>query len=238
MTYTLYGHRGSGSSIVELALAEIGAAYEVRAVSLDTHDQLKASYTTVNPQRKIPSLVMEDGETLTESVAILLTLNERHPESGLMPPPRTPERAQALRWLLFVATELYPIVEIIDYPERFTSEPQAHAEATREIARDIWRARWLILEDAIAGDPYLLGSGFSLTDIYVAVVSRWVLKDEWRLSHIPKIERLTGAVAARCACEAESGINTSPVVRIWRSDTNAEFDCGTLHENSRVAAIT
>lgn len=202
MTYILYGSRRSGSSIVELALAEIGAAYEVRAVNLETHDQRKAPYAAVNPQRKIPSLVTEDGETLTESVAILLTLDERHPEAGLMPPPRSPQRAQALRWLLFVATELYPIVEINDYPERFTSEPQTHAEATREIARDIWRARWLIFEDAIAGAPYLLGSGFSLTDIYVAVVSRWAQQDDWRPSHVPKVERLTAAVAARTACEA------------------------------------
>ena len=202
MTYILYGARRSGSSIVELALAEIGAAYEVCAVSLETHDQRKAPYANVNPQRKIPSLVTEYGETLTESVAILLTLDERHPEAGLMPPPQSPQRAQALRWLLFVATELYPIVEINDYPERFTAEPEPYAEATREIARDIWRARWLIFEDAIAGDPYLLGSVFSLTDIYAAVVSRWAQQDDWRASHIPKVERLTAAVAARTACNA------------------------------------
>ena len=35
------------------------------------------------------------------------------------------------------------------------------------------RARWLVVEANVAGDPYLSSDGFSLTDIYLAVVSRW-----------------------------------------------------------------
>ena len=36
MSYILYGHRRSGSLAVELALAEIGADYEVRDIDLET----------------------------------------------------------------------------------------------------------------------------------------------------------------------------------------------------------
>ena len=42
----------------------------------------------------------------------------------------------------------------------------------RDRAREIWRARWLVVEANVAGDPYLSSEGFSLTDIYLAVVSR------------------------------------------------------------------
>jgi glutathione S-transferase len=200
MTYLLYGDFGSGSCIVELALAEIGADYEARHVDLDADAQRDAGYSGINPQRKIPALVMPDGDTLTESVAIVLTLDEHHPEAGLLPPPRSPERAQALRWLLFVATELYPIVEICDYPERFAPDPDSNARVTREIARGIWRRRWLVVEDNIVGDPYCLSGGFCLTDIYIAVVSRWTQQNEWRRSQLSKIENLTRTVAARPAC--------------------------------------
>ena len=198
MTYLLYGARGSGSCAIECALAEIGADYEVRKLSLRNDEQRGSDYEAVNPQRKIPALVIDDGPVLTESVAILLTLDERHPEAGLLPPKGSVERAQALRWLLFAATEIYPVVEINDYPERFATDP-AETDAMRERAREIWRTRWLVVEEHASGDPYFASDGFSLTDIYLAVVSRWAQQNAWRPAHIPKVERLTEAVAARPA---------------------------------------
>ncbi len=80
------------------------------------------TYAAVNPQRKKPALVTPAGETLTESVAILLTFEARHPDAGLLPQDQA-ARAQELLWLLFVATEIYPMVEIKDYPERFAPTP-------------------------------------------------------------------------------------------------------------------
>ena len=198
MTYLLYGARGSGSCAIECALAEIGADCEVRKLSLRNDEQRGAEYEAVNPQRKVPALVIDGDQFLTESVAILLTLEERHPEAGLLPPKGTVGRAQALRWLLFAATEIYPVVEINDYPERFATDP-AETDAMRERAREIWRTRWLVVEEHASGDPYFASDGFSLTDIYLAVVSRWAQQNAWRPTHIPKIERLTAAVAARPA---------------------------------------
>lgn len=199
MTYVLYGDPGSGSCTVECALAEIGAAYELRSVDLEAHAQRGADYASVNPQRKIPTLVTSEGEILTESAAILLVLDERHPDAGLLPPVGSAARAQALRWLLFLAAEIYPIVEIYDYPERFAPDAET-APGVRDVARNIWRARWLIVESTIAGDPYFFeGASFCLTDIYVAVLSRWALQDDWRPANLPRVERLTAAVASRAA---------------------------------------
>ena len=198
MTYLLYGARGSGSCAVECALAEIGADCERRTLSLRGDEQRGAEYEAINPQRKVPALVIDGDQLLTESVAILLTLDERHPEAGLLPPKGTARRAHALRWLLFAATEIYPIVEINDYPERFATDPAA-TEAMRERAREIWRTRWLVVEENISGEPYLSAHGFSVTDIYLAVVSRWAQQNAWRPTHVPKVERLTAAVAARPA---------------------------------------
>ena len=198
MTYLLYGARGSGSCAVECALAEIGADYELREISLRSEEQRGAEYEAVNPQRKVPALAIDGDQLLTESVAILLTLEERHPEAGLLPPRGTARRAHALRWLLFAATEIYPIVEINDYPERFAPD-SVPVKAMRERAREIWRTRWLVVEENVSGEPYLSSDGFSLTDIYLAVVSRWAQQDKWRPAHLPKIERLAAAVAARPA---------------------------------------
>jgi GST-like protein len=195
----LYGFPRSGLCAVELALSEIGVAYEVRGVDLLSDQQRDADYLAVNPQRKLPTLITPDGETLTESSAILITLATRHPEAGLLPPPGSAGHAQALRWLLFIATEIYPIVEISDYPERFTPT-DGNSDDVREIGRKIWRERWSVVENQITGDPWFFASGFSLVDIYVAVVSRWAQQQDWRLTHIPKVEAITAAIAARESC--------------------------------------
>ena len=69
----------------------------------------------------------------------------------------------------------------------------------REREREIWRARWLVVEANVDGNPYLSRDWFSLTDIYVAVLSRWAQQEQWRPACLPKVERLTAAVAARPA---------------------------------------
>lgn len=197
MTYQLYGELGSGAGIVEVALAVCGAPYDLKAVSLERSEQRSEAYARVNPQRKLPSVITPAGEVLTESVAIVLVLDERHASARLLPAPRTPERAQALRWLLFLATELYPLIEIIDYPERFTPDG-GNAPATREVALSRWRERWVILEGQIGGDPWLLPSGFCMTDVYLAALSRWARHHGWAAAErLPRVEKLAAAVASR-----------------------------------------
>jgi glutathione S-transferase len=197
MTYTLYGDKGSGSCIVEAALAEIGTNYATEDINLGADEQRGSAYARINPQRKLPALVTPAGEVLTESMAILLTLMERHPHHALLPDAAS-ARAQALRWLAYVAGELYPIIEINDYPERFTTDSSC-VSGVRKRAKEIWRERWLMVESNSSGDPYLLPSGFCVTDIYIAVVSRWAQQADWRPRHIPRIESLTAATAARPA---------------------------------------
>lgn len=196
MTYQLYGNDGSGSGIVEMALAEVGLPVELHEVSLRTEAQRSDAYAQLNPERKIPSLITPSGEVLTESAAIVLVLDERYPEARLFPERATPERAQALRWLTFLATELYPIIEIIDYPERFAPEA-ASAPGVREMAKSIWHRRWALVEAAIGGEPWLLASGFCATDLYLSVLSRWSLERDWRAQHLPKVEKISQAVAQR-----------------------------------------
>ncbi|KAA3631035.1 MAG: glutathione S-transferase family protein [Proteobacteria bacterium] len=200
MTYVVYGNRRSGSCAVELALAEIGASVELRDVSLEANRQHDAGYASINPARKLPTVITPDGERLTESLAILLLLAERHPDAALLPPSGA-ARAQAIRWLCYVATEIYPLVEINDYPERFAPDA-GQAGAVRARAREIWRARWLVLEAQIAGEPWLLAWGFTLADMYLGVVSRWAQQDDWRPANLPRVERIACALAERPATAA------------------------------------
>ena len=196
MAYTIYGAKGSSNFTVEAALAEAGAEYDFVNVSLGDNEQLSDSFAAINPTRKIPALKLPTGEIVTESAAILLTLADRNPKAGLLPPQGSAARAMAYRWIAFLASEIYPIVEIEDYPERFTPD-ESLAPKVRDIARERLRDRFLILERAIAGDPWILPSGFNIADIYAANLTRWSVGKEWRAKHCPKIEKLAAGVAAR-----------------------------------------
>jgi glutathione S-transferase len=196
MTYQLYGNDGSGSGIVEMALAELGITPELHTVSLAASAQRGDDYARLNPERKIPTLITPSGEVLTESAAIVLVLDERNPDARLFPERGTPERAQALRWLVFLACELYPLIEIVDYPERFAPDT-ASAPTVREVAKQLWQSRWPLVESAIMGSPWLLASGFCATDLYLSVLSRWSLDHAWRAHHLPKVDAIARAIAQR-----------------------------------------
>lgn len=198
MAYRVYGAHGSGSSIVEATLAELGVPYEFERVDAANHAQREAPYTEINPHRKLPTVITPAGETLTESVAILLTLLERHPAPALLPPIGSEPRAQALRWLMFAASGLYPVVEIIDYPARFSSD-DTHASSVRDAALETWRTRWRTVEAGLGDGPFLLGEALCVTDIYLAALSRWDLPPDWRTEQLPKVTRLAEAVRARPA---------------------------------------
>jgi len=196
MTYTIFGDKGSGAFSAEAVLAEAGAPYEFYPVSLERHEQRKPEFLAINPSGKIPALRLPEGEVITESAAILLTIADHFPNARLLPPQAGPARAQAYRWLAFMASEIYPMVEIVDYPERFA--PTDAAAAIKQKARERVRERILIVERMTAG-PWFLPDGFSVLDIYAAMFSRWSIGREWRDANLPKLNALARALAERPA---------------------------------------
>jgi glutathione S-transferase len=99
--------------------------------------------------------------------------------------------------MVFMAAEMYPLVEMIDYPERFASSPD-DAASLRRRADEILLERWHLVEQAASGTPYFLESGFSALDLFVTKFSVW-LDPDWRRTNLPRVEALTTAVLARPA---------------------------------------
>jgi GST-like protein len=196
--FTLYGDLGSGAFSAEAALAEAGAPYNFALVSLEKNEQRQPAFLAINPSGKMPALKISEGEIITESAAILLTIADYFPQARLLPPQASKERAQAYRWLAFMAGEVYPIVEIVDYPERFV--PGGDGEELKRVARDRIRERLLIIERMIAG-PFFLAGGFSLLDIYAAMFSRWSLEAAWKAANLPRLMALADAVSQRPAIQ-------------------------------------
>src|SRR5260370_14302533 len=105
---TLYFSPGSSSMAVHIALHEIGADFERRLVSLAKGEQHNPEYLAVNPEAKVPTLLIDGGSRLTEVAAILYYLAKRFPEAGLWPGGGLEAEAQAISWMSFIASTIHP----------------------------------------------------------------------------------------------------------------------------------
>lgn len=168
---TLYGTKGSGAAAVEAALARAGLAYTgVDAASWNPGPGLD-QLLRVNPLGQIPTLALPDGTVLTESAAILIHLGLISPPDLLLPSDAG-ARARVLRGLVYIASNCYAAISIIDYPERWC-EPCDDAMKARIRAgtRARLHAHWRVFADEFsigfdAGSPGAL-------ELLAAVVSKW-----------------------------------------------------------------
>jgi glutathione S-transferase len=170
--YRLYWRTGSGSLVAEAALRMAEQAFAGVAVDSKA-SQREAAFLALNPAGKIPVLAMPDGQPVFESLAILLTLDERHPEARLLPPSGTTDWRVALQWLVFLAAQAYPSALRYWYPNRHTMETSdaaiaaVKAQGAADLRRDL-----ALFADAMRG-PFLLGETLTITDVYAAMIADW-----------------------------------------------------------------
>jgi maleylacetoacetate isomerase len=103
--YTAF--RSSASFRVRIALNLKGLAWEPVAVHLARGEHRKPEYAALNPQGLVPALV-DDGALLTQSLAIIEYLEERHPRPPLLPADAL-GRARVRSLALLIACEIHPL---------------------------------------------------------------------------------------------------------------------------------
>jgi len=105
--YTFF--RSSASYRVRIALNLKGLTYEQVPIHLRRGggEQFAAFYRTINPQALVPTLE-DDGRILTQSLAIIEYLEERHPKPALLPA-NPADRALVRSMALIIACEIHPI---------------------------------------------------------------------------------------------------------------------------------
>ena len=157
----LYLAPGACSLADHIALHEAGLAFERVRVDLRTkRTEDGRDFTEVNPKGYVPALVLDDGQLLTENVAILCWIAERVPQ---LAPGGELGRIRLIEVLAFIATELHkPFVRAFF--------PTSDAEKT--VAREVIGTRLGFLAERLAGD-YLFGREASAADAYLYVMLRW-----------------------------------------------------------------
>ena len=191
--WRLIGCRGCGSAIAEAALVLAGIAYEREEVNYDEPGPGRDKLLALNPLGQVPTFVMPDGAVMTETAAIVLHVDELHPEAGLLPRPGDPLRRDALRWLVYFVASIYPTFTYGDEPAKWAGE--AGGEALRASTNERRKLGWTQLEGAARG-PYFLGDRMSALDLYICVASCWRPRRAWFSEHCPTLFAIATRVDA------------------------------------------
>ncbi|HVO48579.1 MAG TPA: glutathione transferase GstA [Steroidobacteraceae bacterium] len=161
----LYLVPGACSLASDIALREAGIAFDSARVDMRTKKVDGADFTQINPKGYVPALQLDDGQVLTENVAVLQYIADRNPSAKLAPAAGTLERYRLQEWLSFINSEVHK-----SFSPLFSAEA---TEPTREYARHYLTRRLNYLQGALGDRKYLMGDQFTIADAYLFTVLGW-----------------------------------------------------------------
>ncbi len=133
----LYNYfRSSASFRVRIALELKGLAYDYVPVHLARGDHKLPAYSAVSPTALVPTLEMDGGERLGQSMAIIEYLDETHPQPALLPGDAL-GRARVRALAQLVACEIHPLnnLRVLRYLVRELK--------VEEEAKNTWYRHWV-----------------------------------------------------------------------------------------------
>lgn len=193
----LYENPGWGSAIVKLQLAFYGLTYQLVAAGNVHQDPVaRAALGRVNPLIQVPTMVLPDGEVMTESAAMSLLLADIAKSDALVPKARSKDRAAFFRWLIYLVASIYPSFVYSDAPERFV--PGNGGENYQLNVIEHRKTLWKVMEAEAArrGGPYFLGKRMTAIDFFLACMVHWRPREDWFRAETPSLWRAAEAVAA------------------------------------------
>jgi glutathione S-transferase len=175
MSMKLYFSPGACSFVPHALLEMAGADYEPAMVKLHKGEQNEPAYRAVNPRGQVPVLV-DEGQTITQIVAIVNHLDARFPEQDFLP--RDPlARTRVLETLAWMNNTVHPTFTHVFMPFKFAGTPEAQAELkafnAKVYAGLLGELEAMAKKAADDGQAFLGGDRFGPLDAYALTLLRW-----------------------------------------------------------------
>ena len=163
----LYYSPGACSLADHIALNEADMKFDLVKVDLKGHRlEDGRPFQNINPKGYVPALELDDGELLTENVAILSLIADRYP--ALMAPGQF-GRYRLLEMLAYIATEIHKAFHPLFDPMASEAEKK---KACATVARKL-----TFVASKLKG-PYLFGANATVADFYLFVMLMWAAKNK------------------------------------------------------------
>ena len=188
----LFYSTGACSLSPRIALREAGASFEAVKVGRDKKTSDGRDFRDINIYGYVPALELDDGEILVEGPAIVQFIADRWPDAKLAPPNGTLERYRMQSALGFINSELHKLIGSL-----FHAMPDEQKAATLEQID----ARLGQLSTQMEGKTWIANDIYSVADIYLFVVLRWLAFFQIGLGRWPVLAAHQATVAARPAVQ-------------------------------------
>jgi glutathione S-transferase len=179
------------SLVPYVTLTEANANFEVRTINLRKEQQRSANYLKLNPKHKVPLLVVE-GKTLSENVAIQIWIARNFPKAKLLPADSWQE-LQAISILSWCSSGIHPYLARINSPSKVCDLPDT-GESVRKMAVGPLLENYKIADGMLAGREYFFDH-FTAADAHFFWCFRRGLQFKLDLSGFPNcsahFERMT-----------------------------------------------
>jgi glutathione S-transferase len=184
----LYYLTGACSLASAISLFEAGLKFEL--VKVDRHTRKTADgldFNEVNPKGYVPALRLDNGEVLTENVAVLQYIADRNPAAKLAPSAGTIERYRLVEWLAFINSEVHK-----SFSPLFRKDAP---EDVKQYARKNLTTRLEYLQRILENRSFLLGEQFTVADAYLFTVLGWAPHVDVDIG--PQLKRYVERIGAR-----------------------------------------
>jgi glutathione S-transferase len=162
----LYYSPGACSLADHIALHEAGIDFEWVKVDLKAkRTEDGRDYNEINPKGYVPALQFDDGDVLTENIAILSVVADR---ASKLTPPGKFGHFRLLETLAFISTEIHKAFKPFFKPDATDAEKKA--------AGEILAKRFGYIAQRMQGD-YLFGANLTVADPYLFVMCLWAQKN-------------------------------------------------------------
>lgn len=186
----LYFSPGACSLASHITALEAGVPVKLERADTKTKKLVDGSdYFAVNSKGAVPALKLDNGQVLTEGVAIMQYLADQKPESKLVPAAGTLERYRVLEWLNYITSEVHKGYSPLWNPA-LDAKIKEWALGNLEKKLD-----WI--NGQLGGKSYLTGETFTVADAYLFTVINWSFFLGMNLDKWPALKAFHGRVAAR-----------------------------------------
>jgi glutathione S-transferase len=189
----LYNSPISGNCYkVRLLLGHLGIPYDRREVDVVDRSTRGEILGELNPDLRVPTLVLDDGQPIAESGAILWYFGEG---TRFVPADRY-DRAKVLQWMFFEQYTHEPAIAVVRFLVAYSGDAERHASLIERKTVEGYRAL-----DALEGHlarvhGYLAGATMTLADIALYAYTHVAGEGGFDLGGYPAIRAWLDRVAA------------------------------------------